>query len=215
LDGSGKSTVATKLADAFCQLGSEVVVTREPGGTPLGERVREILLGPVAETIDPAAEALLFAAARAQHVAEIIRPALARGAVVVADRYVDSSLAYQGHGRGLPESALAAVQQLATGGLQPDLTLLLDLPVETALHRRLVHGGHVNRLDAEPIQFHALVRDAYHALAAANPRRWRVIDASASEDDVWLAVRGEVFDVGQRTAEPAVVPTHGCSKVGM
>jgi dTMP kinase len=195
LDGSGKTTVAERLADELERRGHEVVLTREPGGTPIGERIRTVLLGSSADAMRAETEALLFAAARAQHVAEVIQPALERGAVVICDRFVDSSLAYQWGGRGLDLDTLHDVQRLATAGLQPDLTVLLDVPVEAALRRRLADPGHLNRLDREVSEFHGRVRDAYHSLVAADPLRWRVIDADRELDDVWADVSDLVSSI--------------------
>ncbi|MBW3634261.1 MAG: dTMP kinase [Chloroflexi bacterium] len=188
LDGSGKSTVAERLVQAMSAAGLDAILTREPGGTRVGEHIRSMLLSDESPTIVPRAEALLFAAARAQLVDQVIRPALERGAVVVTDRFTDSSLAYQWGGRGLDKEGIGAVQRMATAGLEPDVKILLDIPVETALRRRLSDTGEVNRLDKEALEFHARVRDAYHWLAEADPGRWRVVDASRSEDDVWADV---------------------------
>ena len=192
LDGSGKSTMAERLVQAFCAAGLDAILTREPGGTRLGEQIRSMLLSEESTTIVPRAETLLFAAARAQLVDEVIRPALERDVVVVTDRFTDSSLAYQWGGRGLAKDGIGAVQQMATAGLEPDIKILLDLPVETALRRRLSHAGGVNRLDKEAVQFHARVRDAYHWLAEADPGRWCVVDASRAEDQVWADVARSV-----------------------
>ena len=207
LDGSGKTTVAERLADELERRGHEVVLTREPGGTPIGERIRTVLLESSSDAMRAETEALLFAAARAQHVAEVIQPALERGAVVVCDRFVDSSVAYQWGGRGLDLDTLRDVQRLATAGLQPDLTVLLEVPVEAAMRRRLADPGQLNRLDREVTEFHGRVRDAYHSLAAADPLRWRVIDADRDLEDVWADVLGsmsstDLFD-GRRSAGKA------------
>jgi dTMP kinase len=185
IDGSGKSTVAQRLVLALQQAGRMALLTREPGGTAVGEQIRTVLLGPTSSSMLPATEMLLFAAARAQHVGEVIRPALAEGFVVVTDRFSDSSLAYQWGGRGLAKRDVDTAQALATGGLEPDLKILLDLPVEAALRRRLANSLDVNRLDRETIQFHTRVRDAYHTLVARDPARWHVIDADRSEEEVW------------------------------
>ena len=191
-DGSGKTTAARELAAAVRKLGREVVLTREPGGTALGERLRSILLDDESHRISVAAEALLFAASRAQLVEEVIRPALERGAVVISDRFTDSSLAYQWGARGLPLEHLQAAQALATGNLEPDLTFLLDLSVEQSLRRQVGRAAEANRLDRESTSFHDGVRQAYHSLAAANPTRWRVIDAAQDveqvADDIWCLV---------------------------
>jgi dTMP kinase len=177
-EGSGKSTQARLLAEAIRAAGYDPLVTREPGGTAIGEQVRRILLDPENCAMLAETEALLIAAARAQHVAEVIRPALESGQVVVCDRYVDSTLAYQGGGRGLPRAALEGVQVFATGGLVPDLRVLLDLPVEQGLARRLGGPDEVNRLDLADVEFHRRVRAAYLELAAADPAGWVVVDAA-------------------------------------
>lgn len=188
IDGSGKSTIADRLVIAFHEAGEKAVLTREPGGTAIGEQIRKVLLGQTSTPMLPMTEMLLFAAARAQLVGEVIRPALADGMIVVIDRFSDSSLAYQWGARGLDKRAVAFVQELATGGLEPDLKILLDLPVETALGRRMADSQDVNRLDRETIQFHTRVRDAYHSLVEADPTRWSVIDADRAEEDVWTDV---------------------------
>ena len=188
IDGSGKSTMAERLVHAFRTAGMPAVLTREPGGTTLGERIRSVLLSDESVTMLPEAEALLFAAARAQLVGEVIRPALERGTIVITDRFTDSSLAYQWGGRELDKDAVRAVQKMATAELEPDIKILLDLPVETALRRRLSNADAVNRLDKEALEFHARVRDAYHSLAEGDPPRWRIIDAARSEDLVWCDV---------------------------
>ena len=193
IDGSGKSTIAERLVRAFIAEGRSTILTREPGGTALGEQIRSMLLGDNSVGMLPQTELLLFAAARAQLVGEIIRPALEAGSVVITDRFTDSSMAYQWGGRELGKDAVIAVQQMATGDLAPDLKILLDLPVETALSRRLADPDETNRLDREAVRFHARVRAAYNSLAEADPARWRVVDASRSEErvwsDVWHAVR--------------------------
>ena len=175
IEGCGKSTQARALATA---LGPDVVLTREPGGTPLGQEIRELLLhgGAVA----PAAEVLLYFADRAQHVATVVRPALEAGRVVVCDRYVDSSFAYQGYGRGVSLDLLKQVFTLATGGLLPDVTLLIDVPVELGLRRVGRRGTH-DRLEGEERAFHERVRAGYHALASQDPQRWLSFDGSKDE----------------------------------
>lgn len=187
LDGSGKTSVATRLAEELRSRGREVVETREPGGSWIGEQIRGLLLETGAHPILPATEALLFAAARAQHVGETIRPALERGVDVVCDRFVDSTLAYQWGGRELNYDDVMAAQRLALGELEPDLKLLLDLPVDVALRRRRT-SGMTNRLDREVVAFYQRVRDAYLQLAAREPHRWRILDASRSPSEVWQQV---------------------------
>jgi dTMP kinase len=191
-EGAGKTTQARLLAERLRQRFPEVVVTREPGGTAAGERIRAILLDQFDCAILPETEAFLYAAARAQHVVEVIRPALERGAAVVCDRFVDSSLAYQSGGRGLDLAEVQAIQRMAVRGVEPDLRVLLDLPVEEGLRRRLDSAAEVNRLDLAGVEFHERVRGCYHQLVAAAPDRWVVIDASRDPDavatDLWQAV---------------------------
>jgi dTMP kinase len=187
-DGAGKTTQAERLRDRATRAGFEVVLTREPGGTPLGERIRDILLGggDVAG-LDPRTDALLFNAARAQLVADVIRPALARGAMVISTRFADSTLAYQGYGAGRPLDELRALQQFATDGLVPDLTILLDVPVETGLGRK--SGLEVTRFEKDfDVDFHRRVRAGFLALAAEDPARFVVVDASFAPDEVARAV---------------------------
>ena len=202
IDGSGKSTVAERLVLMLNQAGKRAIRTREPGGTAIGEQIRKVLLGQASSSMLPTTEMLLFAAARAQHVGEVIDPALARGLIVIADRFIDSSLAYQWGARGLQKRAVERAQELATGGLEPDLKILLDLPVEVALRRRMADSLEVNRLDRESIQFHTRVRDAYHSLVAADPTRWRVISADRSEEDVCCDVWHSVVSSGLLAGDP-------------
>lgn len=194
-DGAGKSTQAAMLVAALRAGGLPVVATREPGGTPIGERIREILLDPENCAILAETEALLYAAARAQHVREVVLPALAAGTMVVSDRFVDSSFAYQGAGRGLPQAAVRSIQTLATGGLVPDLRILLDLPVAVGLERRL-GTAEANRLDAEDRSFHDRVRRAFLAMADEDPAGWVVVDAAAEPAavarEVEIAVRARL-----------------------
>jgi dTMP kinase len=201
IDGSGKSTVAERLVAALQQEGTKAILTREPGGTAIGEQIRMVLLGDESMSMLPVTEMLLFAAARAQLVGEVIKPALAQGLVVVTDRFSDSSLAYQWGARGLAKRDVSLIQELATGGLEPDLKILLDLPVDTALGRRMATVHDVNRLDREQVQFRTRVRDAYHSLVAEDPARWRVVNADRSEDDVWRDVWGTVVSEGLLAAD--------------
>lgn len=182
-DGSGKSSLLPRLAAALRDGGCDVVTTREPGSTPLGEQMRRLVLDtdpPIDRT--GRADALLFAASRAQHVAEVIRPALERGAVVVCDRYADSSLAYQGSGSGVPLDELRVVQHFATGGLVPDLTILLDLPVEVGLRRK---SDEITRFEAfQDVAYHERVRAAFLGFAHDEPHRYVVVDATGDEGEV-------------------------------
>lgn len=190
-EGSGKSTQVARLAARLRAMGLDPLVTREPGGTPVGEGIRALLLDherrPTAMT-----EALLMVAARAQLSATVLRPALDAGRLVLCDRFGDSTLAYQGGGRGIDHALLLELNRAATGGLAPALTLLFDVPVGVGLERRHGSAGATNRLDREPAEFHERVRARYLELAAAEPGRWRVLDATLGEDEiearVWEAV---------------------------
>ena len=175
-EGGGKSTQTHALAASLADLGYRVWTTREPGGTRVGEMIRPILLGQQPAPITGWAEALLFTAARAQLVDEVIRPRLQQGEVVLCDRYLDSTLAYQGYGRGLDLETLRQLQRQATGALLPDLTILFNLPVETGLAR--IPRTSQDRLDRETEAFHQRVLRGYRQLAAAEPGRWREVDAS-------------------------------------
>ncbi len=190
-EGAGKSTVIPTLRARLEATGREVVVTREPGGTPLGERIRGLLLDPAGDAPGPEAEALLFCAARSELVRRVLRPALERGAVVLCDRYADSTLAYQGYGRGLPLERLHALNAVATGGLRPHLTLLLDLSVAEGMARRRDDVGDLDRLDSEARSFHERVHAGFLALASAEPERWTVLDATRTPatvaEDAWTA----------------------------
>ncbi|HEV8488125.1 MAG TPA: dTMP kinase [Blastocatellia bacterium] len=191
IDGSGKSTQFQMLADALSNRGLEVVVTREPGGTALGERMRAVLLSNDSRHLAPAAELFLMAADRAQDVAEVIRPALEAGRVVISDRYADSTVAFQGYGRGLDLDIIDDVNRLATGGLTPDLTVLFDLDPRQAQARldarvtgeaRFGFEPGMTRFDEEKLDFHLRVRDGYLKLASTEPERFRVLDAAQPID---------------------------------
>jgi dTMP kinase len=192
IEGCGKSTQMQRLAQ---RLGQRAVVTREPGGTAVGRRIRDVLLDPASRELSPIAELLLYFADRAQNVAEVIRPALADGRVVLCDRHVESSLAYQGYGRGLPLDAIRQLAVLATGGLRPHLIVLLDVPVEVGL-ARVGRRGVQDRLECEAVAFHRRVRDGFLSLMAEEPQRWLRLDGTLPEDAVFeslvagLAARG-------------------------
>ena len=192
IEGSGKSTAQRLLAEHLQGLGYDPLLTREPGGCALGRSLRPILLDARTRGLSSRAELYLFLADRAQHVAEVIRPALEAGQAVLCDRYADSTLAYQGYGRGLDPEHLRRINDMATGGLMPDLTLLLDLPVHCGLERaglRNREEGTVlseGRFDAESLEFHERVRQGYRSLAAEEPERFAIIDAAQPPEDVVL-----------------------------
>jgi dTMP kinase len=187
-DGSGKSTQAALLEQWLTELGRTVVRTREPGGTDAGVEIREIVLHHRGD-IAPRAEALLYAADRAHHVETLVRPALARGEVVLQDRYIDSSVAYQGAGRVLDPDEIRGLSLWATGGLLPDLTILLDLDETTARERLDTSRTRYDRLEAEKGEFHARVRGAYLELADAEPERFLVVDASRPVEEIAADIR--------------------------
>jgi dTMP kinase len=185
IDGSGKSTQMRLLVSYLRSLACDLVVTREPGGTPLGLRLRAALLD-AQEQVDPLTELLVFAADRAQHVRRLLRPALESGSVVLSDRYADATVAYQGAGRGFPPELISEIIQLATEGLKPDLTLLFDLSVDACLERtrRRTDGKHrVDRLDDENPDFHRRVRDEYLRIAMNEPERVKIIDTSGTVEE--------------------------------
>ena len=189
-EGAGKSTQCRLLADALRARGREVVVTREPGGTPIGEAIREVLLGAGSHGMAARTEALLFAAARAEHASALIRPAVSRGAVVLSDRYLDSSVAYQGAARGLGEQRIAELSLWATEDLVPDLTVLLDVAPGVGLGR----AGDANRMEAEPEAFHSEVREAFLRRAATDPGRYLVLEADRPRDEVAAMVLAAVLE---------------------
>jgi dTMP kinase len=192
-DGSGKTSQLPLLAEYLGAEGFDVITTREPGGTAIGDEVRDVLHALRHRSMRPATELLLYCASRAQLVSEVIRPHLERGGVVLSDRYADSSLAYQGYGRGQDLDTLRRILDFATGGLRPDLTLLLDVDVAEGLRRRRGSGGEWNRLDQETLEFHRRVREGYRALARAEPSRWVVMDAARSVEAVQDDIRAEVL----------------------
>jgi dTMP kinase len=206
IDGCGKSTQLRLLASQLRLRRLDVVTTREPGGTPLGQKLRTALLD-VQEQVDPLAELLVFAADRAQHVRSLLRPSLAANKIVLSDRYADATVAYQGSGRGFQPELIQEIVQLATEGLQPDLTLLFDLSVaESAVRtRKRVAAKHSDRLDSEDAAFHTRVRDAYVAIAKASPERVRLIDARGAVQEThdlvmdivipFLSERGLISDL--------------------
>lgn len=199
IEGSGKTTQIQLLTEQMLKWGHQVVVTREPGGCPIADRIRGILLNPENSALVPRAELLLYAAARAQHVNEIIRPALQSGKTVLCDRFTDATLAYQGYGRGLDHSLIKQLNLLASEEVQPDLTLLLDLPVgqglSRALQREVIQQDSTeSRFEREALEFHQCVHNGYHSLADQEPERFKIIDAGRSLQEI----HGEIAEtIGQ------------------
>ncbi len=195
-DGSGKTTQAQLLYEYLQERGYPVFLTREPGGTGIGDQIREVLHSLENTEMLPQTEILLYSASRAQLVGQIIRPHLARGEIVLCDRYADSTLAYQGYGHGLDLQVLQVITTFATGGLKPDLTIYLDIDVEEGLRRKLAayQAGEAewNRMDQQEIAFHRRVREGYLQMAAAEPERWVVIEAAQPEDVAQQAIRAKV-----------------------
>lgn len=187
IEGSGKSTQVKLLASALSEQGTPVVSTWEPGGGRICNRIREILLNPEFKEMTAKTELLLYLASRAQHVAEVIKPALERGGVVLCDRYLDSTLAYQGFGRGISLEKIWEIDSWATGGLVPDLTFFLDVPVEEGLKRAT--AGFADRVEQEDLEFHKRIRHGYLRLAEMHPERMRIIDAERTEPDVQEEIR--------------------------
>ena len=196
-EGAGKSTNREYLAERLREQGIEVVLSREPGGTPLAERIRELLLAPSDEIMDSDTELLLVFAARAQHLAQVIRPALARGAVVLCDRFTDATYAYQGGGRGLSEARIAELERFVQGELRPNLTLVFDLPVEIGLSRAAARGR-LDRFEQEGRAFFDAVRHTYLQRAQAAPARYRVLDAAQSLEAVQRAIDALMPEILER-----------------
>ena len=193
-DGSGKSTQLKLLASALREEGVDIITTREPGGTEIGDQIRAVIMNMKNKAMDPRTELLLFNASRAQLVEELIRPSLAAGKIILCDRYADSTMAYQGYGHGLDKDELRRLLNFATGGLKPDLTLLFDISAEAGLKRRLSNHDEWNRMDDYALQFHERVRGGFLELAAADPERWVVIDADRDPG----VIHAEVLDIVKR-----------------
>jgi dTMP kinase len=193
-EGCGKSTQARRLAASLEARGWPALLTREPGGAPIAEQIRAIVLAPENGAMTPRAELLLYLAARAQHTDEVIRPALRAGVTVLCDRYSDSTIAYQGYGRGLPLVDVERMDAFATGGLRPDLTVLLDVPVAVGLARK--HGAEWNRLEGLAVAFHERVRAGYHALVERAPGRFLVLDGERPEGELADAILAAILARG-------------------
>ena len=194
IEGTGKSTQARLLFERLREKGFDAVLTEEPGGTKIGRKIRELLLSPDHQEMTPLTELLLYFASRTQHLAQVIIPAVNRGAVVITDRFTDSTIAYQGYGRGIALHLLHSLDNIATEGMQPDITLLLDLDVETGLSRN--RGiNKTDRLELEDIGFHKRVRNGFLELAAQQPERIKLIDASLEKEEVRKRVLDLVLDI--------------------
>ncbi|MCS7056652.1 MAG: dTMP kinase [Thermoflexales bacterium] len=189
LDGSGKTTQIQRLAVWLRTHHQRVLTLREPGGTKIGDAIRAILHDRSNAEMDARTELMLYCASRAQLVAEQVQPHLQSGVIVLSDRFADSTLAYQGYGRGLDLNFLRSLLDFVTHGIKPDLTLYFDVDPERALQRRLSSGAEINRMDVEAIEFHRRVREGYHQLIAQDPQRWQLIDASVSADQVAAQVK--------------------------
>lgn len=204
IEGSGKSTQISRLLQYLMNSGRPTTLTREPGGTPIGDQVRKILLDPANRLLDPTAELLLYAASRAQHLREVIRPALDAGRVVLCDRFSDATLAYQGHGRGLSIDTIRELDTIVTAGLRPRLTILLDIDAATgvgrARGRNTIQGLHGEaRFENEEIAFHNRVRDGYLDLAKEDPGRIRIVDAARTPEAIQEDVRKIVDEALDKT----------------
>ena len=203
-DGGGKTTQVAMTVETLKARGHNVLLTREPGGTDIGNQIRHVLHDMKNHAMHPRTELLMYSASRAQIVEEVIKPHMAKGGLVICDRFFDSTYAYQGYGHGLDLNQLKLITEFATGGLKPDLTVLLDIAPEDSLQRRLSSldkGGEWNRLDAMAIDFHKRVRDGYHALVAADPERWVVVNAAQSVEKVQadiLAVLEKRLESGKK-----------------
>jgi len=208
-EGAGKTLMAQRLADALTAEGIDVVLTREPGGTRLGDRLRDLLLARDSVVIDPLVDAFLFNAARAQLVAEVIRPALAAGVIVVCARFADSTLAYQGYGSGMDQDMLRDLASIATGGLVPDRTILLDIAPERGLGRKAV-DDHTRFEAAFDIDFHRRVRAGFLELAHREPVRFAIVDADRAVDevfeDVLVSARAALDRLGDRASDEPLAP---------
>jgi dTMP kinase len=194
-EGSGKGTLINNLKGAY----PEFVFTREPGGTRISEQIREIIVGKDNTELVPEAEALLFAAARAQHMSEKIIPAIERGKTVVSDRFIDSNFAYQGYARGLGMDKIMRANELAIGGHMPDMTIYLDIDPEVAFKRIAENNRETNRLDLESMEFHKKVREGYLTVAEMHPKRYRIINADQTPNEVFEDVVNAIEELFKRT----------------
>ena len=188
-DGVGKTTQIERLSADLKRTGYDVCLTREPGGTPISEQIRDMLLNPDHSEMAAITELLLYAASRAQHVSEVIKPALEMGKIVISSRFADATVVYQGYGRGLDLDRINHLNQIATDGVRPDVTFVLDLPVEIGLQRVQSSRGGLDRLEREEIEFHRRLREGYQTIAQQEPQRLKIIDAQANPDQVYAQIR--------------------------
>jgi dTMP kinase len=188
-EGCGKTTQAPRLAALLRENGWDVLLTREPGGTPISEAIRQLLHDPANSDMRSSTEILMYCAARAQLVGQQLIPHLQKGGAVICDRFADSTVAYQGYGRGIDIHTLGFISDFAAEGLHPNITFLLDVPVEIGLGRRKQSGGEWNRMDALAVEFHQRVRQGYLELAHQDPTRWSIINASVGVDQVWEQIK--------------------------
>ena len=188
-DGGGKTTQIQRLTADLRQAGYDICLTREPGGTPISEQIREILLNPDHSEMAPITELLLYAASRAQHVSEVIKPALEAGKVVISSRFADAMVVYQGYGRGLDLERIHHLNRIATDGVTPDVTFVLDLPVEIGLQRVQNSRGGLDRLEREKIDFHRRLQEGYRTIAQQEPQRLKIIDAKVSPKRVYAQIQ--------------------------
>lgn len=191
-DGAGKTTQIQYLSAELRQAGYDICLTREPGGTHISEQIRDMLLNPDHSEMAATTELLLYTASRAQHVSEVIKPALEAGKIVISSRFADAMVVYQGYGRGLDLERINRLNRIATDGVTPDVTVVLDLPVEIGLQRVRKRRGGLDRLEREKIEFHQRLRDGYRALAEQEPQRIKIIDAQASPKQVYTQIQGAV-----------------------
>ena len=188
-DGAGKTTQIQRLTADLRQTGYDVCLTREPGGTPISEQIRDMLLNPDHSEMTATTELLLYAASRAQHVSEVIKPALEAGKVVISSRFADAMVVYQGYGRGLDLERINHLNRIATDGVTPDVTFVLDLPVEIGLQRVQNSRGELDRLEREKIEFHRRLREGYQILAKQEPQRLKIIDSQVNSEQVYAQIQ--------------------------
>ena len=197
-DGAGKTTQTQRLSADLRRASYDVCLTREPGGTPISEQIRDMLLNPDHSEMAATTELLLYAASRAQHVSEVIKPALEAGKVVISSRFADATVVYQGYGRGLDLERIHRLNRIATDGITPDVTFVLDLPVDIGLQRVQRSRGGLDRLEREKIEFHRQLREGYRALARQEPQRLKIIDAQVNPEQVYAQIQAAIGPLLQK-----------------